>query len=262
MDSNLASAPTLGQLIGAHKLTFGQKWGRLIGGIIGILLGPGIAFGLPLFWAGVDSQALQEITKTPFYQYMPLGLGVLAAVMGLFTLINVWRNWPLAMNVYENGFEYIDRHGVKTNLWEEVESVRQQVIRYYQYGFIPSGTSYWISLQTKNGGYFIVDNRFSKVKKLAEAVQERVANSQLPKYLADLEAGNRIEFGSLGFDHEGVYQSNKKLPWNEVGKVEFKSGNLVISKKGAWGSWYKASVAEMPNAVLFVVIAKRYLTTQ
>lgn len=263
MNTNPTSTQSLGPLVSSHKLAFDQKWGRLLGGIIGVLLGPGIYFGLTLFWANSESQTLRELTSTaPFYQYLPLGLGLIAAVMGLLSLINVWRNWPLAFNAYENGFEYTDRRGTQTVLWEEVEGIRQQIVRYYRYIIIPTGTSYWISLQTQKGGYFILDNRFGKIKKLAEVVQERMANIQLPKYLADLEAGQRIEFGTLGFDQKGVYHFNKSLLWSEVGKVDFNSGNLVISKKGAWGTWLKASVAEIPNAVIFVVIAKRYLDVQ
>ncbi len=260
MNTNPINTASLGQPISSHTLAFDQKWGRLIGGIIGILLGPTLYFGLPLFWANMNSPVLNDMIKTtPFFQYMPIGLGLIAAIMGVLSILHVLRNWKLAVHLYENGFEYTDQRGTQTVLWENVEGVRQQVIRYYQYGFIPSGTSYWINLQAQNGSNFTLDNRFSKVKKLAQTVQERMANAQLPKYLADLEAGKRIEFGSLGFDQKGVYHFNKSLSWSEVGKVDFNSGCLVITKKGAWGSWLKASVAEIPNAVVFAVIAKRYL---
>ncbi|HVO71642.1 MAG TPA: DUF6585 family protein [Aggregatilineaceae bacterium] len=259
MESQLAVSSDLGQLISAHRVTFGSKWGNLIFGIVLIVLGPVIYLGLTNLWANSGAGMAEVLKTTPFLQYLPIGLGIIAVLLGLLTLIKALRNWSLAVRVYENGFEHTDRRGTKKVLWADIEGFRQQIIRYYRYAVIPAGSSYWLNIQTRQGENFTLDNRFSKIKKLAETLQQRLASVQLPKYLAELEAGQRVAFGPLGLDRQGVYQYDKSLSWSEVGKVEFDNGQVVIKKKGSnWGNWAKLDVSLVPNAAVFVMLAQKF----
>jgi hypothetical protein len=209
--------------------------------------------------AGVGMQ--EVLDSTPALQYSPLIAGVALPLMGVFSLFAAWRNWRLAVGVYEHGLEYTDRQGTRQIPWEEVEKLQQHIVRHY-YLIIPVGTDYSTTVQLHGGEILSFDNRFSRTKKLGQVLQERLAAARLPQCMAEIRAGKRVEFGTLSLDQEGIYQWDKMLKWDEVEKVTFNHKALSIAKKGSkWGSWANVKAHEIPNAALFYAIAQEFGVT-
>ncbi|MFZ6027235.1 MAG: DUF6585 family protein [Chloroflexota bacterium] len=256
-----ASPTALGRLLSKHPVSGAQTWGGLLAGVVLIVLGPAIYFGLTIFWGTLGSEAQAVFDATPFLRYLPLALGIIFLIMGILRLFQAWRNWPLAANLYEGGIEYTDRKGTRQISLDQVEGFYLHVVRYTYYYIIPAGTTYLATVTQKGGEVIVLDNRLSKIKQLCEGFQERLASVQMPAYLAKIQAGQRIEFGVLSLDQSGIYQGNKSLPWAEVGKVTLEDGTLSISRQGKWGNWAKYPFSQIPNAALFYTLAKQMAPT-
>jgi hypothetical protein len=262
MDTIQQPTNELGPIISKHKFSFIQKWGKLLGGIVMICLGPVIYFSLNILWARAGSAMEDLLATTPFLRYLPLILGSVFPLMGIFTLFQVRSNWLLAVTLYEGGIEYTDNHGSRKYAWDVIEGLYLHIVRYYYYAIIPTGTAYQATVQLRGGETLILDNRLSKIKQLCERFDERLAAVQMPKYLDKIQTGQRVEFGALSIDQGGIYQQNKALKWAEVGKVTLEEGMLSISKQGKWGNWAKFRFSEIPNAALFYPLAQELKTAE
>jgi hypothetical protein len=251
------STAELGQLVSSHNLKFSKKWGLVSLGVLLICLGPAAYLWLSSLWAGAGVGMQETLESTPVLGYSPLIAGIIFPLMGLYGLFGAWSHWHLAVNVYEHGLEYTDRRGTRQVLWKDVKNLHQHIVRHYYYMVIPAGTDYSVTLTLQGGEVLSFDNRLGKTKKLGQILQERLAEAHLPHYMAEIQAGKRVEFGTLSLDREGVYQQDKALKWDEVEKVTFNHKTLSIGKKGSkWGSWASVKTHEIPNAALFYAITR------
>lgn len=250
------STAPLGQLFSQHPAAVSQKWGLIFWGAVFISLGPIAYLGLGNLLAQPYMQ--QETSYgTPFITFLPLIISIGMPLLGIFFWYLAWRNWPLAANVYENGIELVNRKGSRKILWQDVENLTQHVVHHY-YLIIPVGKSYSSTIQLHGGEIILFDNRYSKLKQLGQTLQERLAAIQLPESMDEIEAGNSLEFGALKLDREGIYHWDKRLTWNDVGKVNLKNTSLSITKKGSkFGNWANLGLDEVPNATLFCAIAQK-----
>ncbi|MGB7538136.1 MAG: DUF6585 family protein [Anaerolineales bacterium] len=260
MDSSQESSNGLGKQISVHKLSFGNKWGTVGAGIFLICLGPILFFGLPLFWSKQGAVMQVELRTSSYLTYLPLFLGAIAILVGMAQLLQVWRNWPQTVTIYEKGLEYVDRKGLRRVFWEDVEELTCHIIRRTYYYFITVGTSYYVAVKTRDGATITFDGRFQKIKKMGDLMQERAASMQLPGYLAKLESGGDIQFGPLKVTKAAVIQGDKLLEWEKVDKFELRNRVLSIAAKGEkWGTWARLNTNEISNPVLLCMIAKKYM---
>ncbi|MBN1428009.1 MAG: hypothetical protein JXB07_06460 [Anaerolineae bacterium] len=252
------STINLGQFISKHQLTFGEKWGKLFTGIVLICLSPVAYLGIGMLWNGAGSAMQDVVDSTPILRFLPLIVGGVLFIVGVLNLLVLGRNWPLAVKLYENGMEYTDRRGTRQVVWNDIVGISQTIIR-HRFLFITTGIDCITNVQLGGGEMLIFDQRFSEGEKLGQVLQERIASLQLPACMAEIQTGKRIAFGVLSLDREGVYQHDKMLTWDNVGKVAIKNGMLSISKKdGKWGHWTNVYVSEVPNAMLLCLIARQF----
>ena len=118
-----------------------------------------------------------------------------------------------------------------------------------------TGTHYLFTVRTSDGRTMKLDNRFSGVEAIGEAIVRASASTLLPRYRQALAAGQRVDFGPVAIDARGIYSGGKSAGWNEVKAVRVERGMLSVAKEGKWLSWSSAMVASIPNFfVLFTLL--------
>src|SRR5262249_31464735 len=127
------------------------------------------------------------------------------------------------VTLHHGGFHYKDRKGERAVRWEEVDGVYQKILRVYHLGVeVDVQDAYTIAL--RDGSRIVVDYHLADIEHLGAAVTEAVTRVLLPVYREAFRAGQRLDFGAVWVDGQGVYAKGKMLPWNEVQGISWKQG--------------------------------------
>ena len=84
---------------------------------------------------------------------------------------------------------------------------------FHSYSFIPTGTTYYITLQDDRDRYpiQIVTRRKSVYKNIIEHLWERSCSRIIVSMLVGLQHGKRYRFSTAVIDDQGIYLSHKRL---------------------------------------------------
>ncbi|MGH2522719.1 MAG: DUF6585 family protein [Anaerolineales bacterium] len=254
-DSPFASVVGLGALKSEHPHGGRAKWLNLIIGA-GCLVAVPIA-GLLAAYFIYDDYNRRGSTHMFDNAIAPLICGGIALVLGIPILLSSWRNWPLAAALYENGFAYHDRQGVKQVPWNQIEAVWQSVTRHYTNG-VYTGTTHLYTVQAQNGVKIKMDDKLAKVEDLGQEIQRGAATSLFPRYWQALQSGQRLTFGPLALDTQGLYSGKKELRWSEIKGVKIERGTISVRKEKGWFPWATATVPQIPNFYIFYELVGRF----
>ncbi|MDN3240009.1 DUF6585 family protein [Glycomyces tritici] len=97
---------------------------------------------------------------------------------------------------------------------------------------------------------FTLGAAFDAPQEWGPIVQEQITRAQLPKVLAEIDAGRRVEFGGLALDARSLQVDGRAVPWGDLQGVSVNDG--VVAFKIA-GRFLKArqSVYTIPNFFVF-----------
>jgi hypothetical protein len=197
-----------------------------------------------------------RIDDKTFDIFWPLGAAALALALGAWLIFDYWRNRGLAAALYEQGLAYHDRNGLKQVRWDQVDAVWQAITKHYRNG-VYTGTTHLYTIQAQGGDRIVLDDKLTKVEELGSAIQQNVASALFPRYVNAITQGQRVTFGPLAIDREGIYSGNKSLTWNEIKAIKLDKGNISIKKEGGWFNWASASVPQIPNFYIFYELIGR-----
>lgn len=202
-----------------------------------------------------------RIDDRAFDIFWPLGLAVIALPLGAYLLYEGWKNMPVAAQLYEAGLAYYDRQGLRRMTWENVDAVWQAVTRHYRNG-VYTGTTHVYTVRAQDGTRIVLDDKLDKVEELGNAIQDSVSRVLYPRYAAALNNGQRLTFGPLAIDRQGIYAGNKSLMWNEIKAIKIAQGNISVKKEGGWFNWASATVPQIPNFFVFYSLIKQMTTVE
>ena len=188
--------------------------------------------------------------------FWPTGAAALGLALGAWLIFDYWRNRGLAAALYEQGLAHNDRKGLKQVRWDQVEAVWQAITKHYRNG-IYTGTTHIYTIQAQAGERIVLDDKLTKVEELGSAIQQGVSSALFPRYANALNQGQRLTFGPLVIDRQGIYSGNKSLTWTEIKAIKLDKGNISIKKEGGWFNWASASVPQIPNFYVFYELISR-----
>jgi hypothetical protein len=199
-----------------------------------------------------DSPAF--VNTSPWHIYWPAALGVLLLLSGIWLLFDMARNWKTAAAVYEQGLALHEPTGLRQFRWDAVDEVRQSVTKYYRNG-VHTNTLYVYTVRTNDGQTLKFNNRFAQIEALGNAIQRNVSAALLPRYVQTLNSRQRLSFGPLAIDRQGLYAGNKSLPWAEIEAIKIQNGTIAIKNvAGDWYNWAPVELAHVPNFWVFYEI--------
>lgn len=191
-------------------------------------------------------------------EFIPLMLcgAALALPLGVWALFESWRNWNLAAALYEGGFAVVGRNGVQQVAWNDITAVWQSITKHYRNG-IYTGTTHVYTIATKDNQKFVLDDKLAKVEDLGGAIQKAVSNTLWPSYVAGLNNGQRLTFGPLALDRDGLYSGKKTITWKEIKAIKLQQGVISVKKEGGWFNWASVTVPQVPNFFIFYELISR-----
>ena len=205
-----------------------------------------------------DSPVL--VHTSPWFIYWPAALGVVLLLSGIWLLFTLARNWKTAAAVYEHGLALHDPSGLRQFRWDAVDEVRQSVTNYYRNG-VHTDTIYVYTVRTNDGQTFKFNNRFAQIEALGDAIQRNVSAALLPRHVQALNSGQRLSFGPLAIDRQGLYAGDTSLSWAEIAAVKLQNGAIAIKQVAADScDWAPLKLAQVPNFWIFFQIV-RHLTS-
>jgi hypothetical protein len=257
-EAPFAAVTALGPMASEHRATGASRW-------VGVVLG-----GLSLLGAGASVligglSLLEELSRRrpdPLDALIgPLvGLALCVPLAGLFFWI-AWRNWRRAAALFQDGFAYYDQKGLRLIRWEEIEAVYQHIVKQYVNG-VYTGTYHTYKVFLRDGAKIVLDNRLRDVEPLGGGVVRASARALQPRYANALDAGQRLFFGPLALDLQGLYAGKKALSWGEIKAIKLEQGVLSVAKEGKWLSWASVTVPQVPNFYVLMTLLSRFTTVE
>lgn len=213
--------------------------------IFGLVGGAALLYAGYLFWERWGRYYPPVIFKAmlPY-----LVVAVIAFVLAVILLWGLYSRRKKAVVVYENGFSYSDRKGIKTWRWDQINLVYANVVRHYTNG-IYTGTTHTYTLHDNNGDKVVFNNSLAEVENLYNFVQNHSFQLRYQKYADAYNAGTRVHFGPVNISKSGGIQiGNKTYHWTEIQQVGINNGVLSVKKKdGGWFSGATVTAGSIPN---------------
>lgn len=162
----------------------------------------------------------------------------------LLTLLVFWQIYASSKKaavVFENGFAFSDRKGVKAWKWEQVESVTANIVRNYTNG-IYVGTSHTYSLVSSAGEKLVINDSLKDVENFYTHLQNKTLQPRYQRLADQYNQGSKVSFGPVAISkQEGLQIGKKTFPWDEIEQVAIDKGVLSVKKKG--GGWFSGATA-------------------
>jgi hypothetical protein len=144
--------------------------------------------------------------------------------------------------------------------WTEIVAVTEKEAvnaeEVVQEGLIHESRAFRLTL--RSGQVIALKSYLSGLAKLGAILKRETLPHLLPGYQAAVDRGRRVEFGPICLHRDGIEVHEDLLPWPEVAGVDRKGGWIRVHARGAWTSWKKVKLSEVPNAhVLLDLVAQR-----
>jgi hypothetical protein len=186
---------------------------------------------------------------------------ITAAVSLAIAALLIWRSWRsrgLRAALHAEGFIYRDRTGPRAFAWSDIESVRHRHVRYYRNGQ-HFASRHVYTIEPRTGPRFVLDTQIlTDVERLGDDIVRGSTARILPASIQALERGDRVSFGPLAMDMDGLHTTRRSIPWSAVSAIEIEDGELRVVQLGKWLAWCRFEVAELANlCVLMPLLDQR-----
>jgi energy-coupling factor transporter transmembrane protein EcfT len=240
-----SSLSSLGGVVEFFPLRKGKRWASLILALILLIGSTGVlVYGIYVAYLGWGRYGAAVVGEALFW---PL---VVTAGLFLLSLLFAWiayANWAKAIALYQNGFAYKDRCGLRIWRWKDVAALRMAVTRHDVFG-IYTGTTHVYSVENRNGNQLVLNDGFNRVEELARAIEEKTFPSLFEQASQQYNAGRNLTFGPVMVNQAAIQIGKKSYAWDEVQQVTVQRGYLHIARKeGGLFSGAKTALAGILN---------------
>jgi hypothetical protein len=183
-----------------------------------------------------------------------LAMFLLAAGWILREFHKIYLNRHMRVLIFDEGLVAIRHDQVFVARWDEIEWVRDEVIRQNK------ALLQQCTICLRSGKTFVLSNLrdlLADYERLIATIVEQADTRKLPQALADLEAGGMLYFGGLSLTSEGIVQGERLLPWAEVQSIQSDMFRVAIERRGAWFTWATVESGRLYNRFLLRTLVNR-----
>jgi hypothetical protein len=92
---------------------------------------------------------------------------------------------------------------------------------------------------------------------LGELVEEALTRKLMPGTLKSYERGQRVSFGPLGLDQQGLHMTDDGalLAWQDVDGLETSGPLLAITRRGSHEAWRTLDASAVPNLCVLTALS-------
>jgi|WetSurMetagenome_2_1015567.scaffolds.fasta_scaffold295671_1 hypothetical protein len=182
---------------------------------------------------------------------------IIALILFFLACLIGWSayvNWNRGVVLYERGFAIRDRKGIQNWHWTDINSIKIRITRHYTNG-IYTGTSHEYTLINKQDQKLVINDAFSKVQELAEAIEQNLYPLLYGPAAEQYNNGHLLVFGPVNIDRTGVHIGKRNISWQDVKEISLKQGMLRVNlKNGGLMSNASVPVASIPNLHVLLAI--------
>ncbi|MFJ9953487.1 DUF6585 family protein [Kitasatospora sp. NPDC091207] len=205
-----------------------------------------------------------SLTAAAVLAVIPLGLLLLVPLGIWIERSTTKQNRGVRLDLYDHGLTAVVKGRVHTVRYDQT-SVLQNTVRHTGVG---GYTAYAYTLTDVAGAKVVLRGRADRTGEVAEkgkfanprewgpAVQQEVTRAQLPRAVATLNSGGRLEFGRLWVTRDGLGSARESAQWHEIQEIKVFSGFVKIRVAGRWRALTSAAVSTIPNFFVFLALAE------
>ncbi len=228
---SFAALQGMGRVIDVYPLRqrFWARWGPLL---LALAAGAG---GAAVLLYGLYATYLK------YYKFGPAVVGktltLPVAIAGGLALIAVlagasaYANWPKSAAFFEQGFAYRDRRGVHAWRWEEIASLRAEVVRHTALG-MDTGVTHRYTFTRRDGRRLALDDELERVELLARNIHERVVPRLYDQCAGAFNLGQDIDFERFSMSKAGGIKWGKNVPVEPGRRGDPSPGSLAHLTRG------------------------------
>ncbi len=177
----------------------------------------------------------------------PAIIALLLFLIAFLPTVSAYHHWKMGAVVYEKGFAYRDRKGIRTWRWEDLISLTAAVTRHYTNG-VYTGTTHRYTLIDRKNGRLVLGDVINQIEELSRAIEEGIFPILYDRAIGCYNAGESLTFGPVVLNKIGIQIGSKMYPWNDVKQVSIQRGILRVSKRdGGLFSGARAAASTIPN---------------
>jgi hypothetical protein len=206
---------------------------------------PLFIIGLALGILVVDIAVVVIIYNIGFIVYYLAIVPIIAIIWAISAL----RSCNLRVYVFTNGF--IRARGRKGDAvrWDQVQAIWEKVKQ------SRSGGTLTYTVQRNDGQVFVQGSPLQNSRDMGLRMMREVTKLHLPAAKAAYNAGQTLSFGKVNVNMQGLNNGKELVPWDQIGRVTTKQGNVCIEKNGQQITWSSVKSAEVPNLSVLVALA-------
>jgi hypothetical protein len=191
----------------------------------------------------------------------PFVILIIACTAAVSLVIRALGSRGVHLELRERGLIRRGRGGEVGMLWDDVIELRvsrRDVRRWLRDG---------CTLLAADGRRFALTDELSGMAGVCSRIEEESVRRQVPRVLADLDAGRGVAFGPFELTTDGIAYGARRLAWKEVGGATVVAGLIVIGdatrgirilpKRGGLIAWARERYEEVPNAAVLLSVVER-----
>jgi hypothetical protein len=187
-----------------------------------------------------------------------LVVGVVACTAALGVIVRALRSRGLDLELRQHGLVLRTRRGEVAMLWDDVAEMRvsRRNVRRWERNAC--------TLLAADRRRLELTDELSGIAEVCSRVEQEIVRRQLPRALADVQAGRAVAFGPFAVTKDRLSHRERLLPWKEVGGAAIMEGRLVIGdatrgirvlpKRDGIIAWARERYAEVPNAAVLLAL--------
>jgi hypothetical protein len=113
-------------------------------------------------------------------------------------------------------------------------------------------------IQTSHGKIYQFKENIDGISEIGTFIQQKIVTLQLPRAIAQIEAGEVLKFNTLSVSADGIHHRKKFLPWPELGKVDIKAEIDISDAKNGYRQWTWVTRDRTPNVMLFMALVQHF----
>lgn len=178
-----------------------------------------------------------------FYLYI---IPFLILAWGIYTLASC----NLRVYIFTNGF--INARGRQGEVirWDQVQAIWQKITRNSSY----RGNSliYVYTVQRNDGKIFKQGSPLQQSDDMGQRMMREVTKVHLPLAKAAYSAGQRLSFGPIQVDMQGLSNGKETVAWPQIGRLALSNGNVTVEQRGHQYQWSPVKAADVPNLSVLI----------
>ena len=192
------------------------------------------------------------------FELIMLGIGLV--ITGIMLVVRAYRNRGLRVLVFAEGLVRVRGEEGQAIFWDEVETLWRRKTEGHWEVIWKGSLSYILERADHKSIKF--DDAIPRLADLGRILQKETFAHLWQISFETYEKGSALDFGKIRLSQRGIATDTGKLAWLEVQEVKFDENQVVISKKGKWGSWFQSKVSEIPNYHVCKALIERALATR